>query len=100
VIDEKKPRYTKFQYGFPCLASLLRPKSRGTLRIRSQDPFDYPIIDPRYLENRLDVELLIRGKGWDCKPNSNVLDFFEYAYTVIILQISGETRGRRAACER
>jgi len=60
TIEQAKRRDT-FKYGFPCLASLLRPRSRGTLRIRSADPFEYPAIDPQYLEDPYDLALLIRG---------------------------------------
>lgn len=60
TIDQAKRR-DQFEHGFPCLASLLRPKSRGTLRLRSADPFEYPAIDPRYLEKPEDLKLLVRG---------------------------------------
>lgn len=30
---------------------LLRPRSRGTIRLRSPDPHDKPVIDPRYLSD-------------------------------------------------
>nr|KAG5687202.1 hypothetical protein BaRGS_025816 [Batillaria attramentaria] len=55
---EAAKRRDTFKYGFPCLPSLLRPKSRGTLRLRSADPFEYPAIDPRYLEHPDDVALI------------------------------------------
>ena len=32
-------------------AILLRPRSRGTIRLRSADPADKPVIDPRYLSD-------------------------------------------------
>ncbi|XP_061182214.1 L-sorbose 1-dehydrogenase-like [Saccostrea echinata] len=37
------------------------PKSVGEIRLRSSDPFDFPIIDPHYLENPDDVTCFIRG---------------------------------------
>ncbi|CAL1542137.1 unnamed protein product [Lymnaea stagnalis] len=46
---------------FACEASLLRPESRGTIKLRSSDPFDYPLIDPNYLHSKEDVDLLVRG---------------------------------------
>jgi choline dehydrogenase-like flavoprotein len=33
----------------------LRPKSRGTVILQSADPYEYPIIDPNYLEKIEDV---------------------------------------------
>ncbi|KAG5635720.1 hypothetical protein H0H81_010298 [Sphagnurus paluster] len=41
--------------------TLLRPASRGTIRLKSNNPWDHPIIDPRYLEKPEDVEKLVRG---------------------------------------
>ncbi|KAF9497910.1 alcohol oxidase [Pleurotus eryngii] len=38
---------------------LLHPFSRGHVHIRSSDPFDSPIIDPRCLNNATDIELFI-----------------------------------------
>jgi choline dehydrogenase len=46
---------------FTLLPSLLYPKSRGELRLRSPDPGEPPVIDPRYLSEPEDLELLIRG---------------------------------------
>ncbi|XP_052803733.1 L-sorbose 1-dehydrogenase-like [Mya arenaria] len=37
------------------------PKSRGTLRLRSKDPYDYPVIDPRYFSDKRDLEVMIGG---------------------------------------
>ena len=47
--------------GFTVSMSLLDPRSVGTLRLKSSDPFDYPIIDPQYLSDRRDVDAYIRG---------------------------------------
>lgn len=40
---------------------LLHPKSSGELRLRSNDPFDEPLIDPKYLSNEEDIETLVEG---------------------------------------
>ncbi|TDL25641.1 alcohol oxidase [Rickenella mellea] len=40
---------------------LLRPTSLGSITLRSNDPFDAPIIDPRYLTTQHDVDVLVRG---------------------------------------
>ncbi|KAL3868337.1 hypothetical protein ACJMK2_041154 [Sinanodonta woodiana] len=47
--------------GFFGFVGLLHPKSRGTIRLRSRDPFDPPIIDPNYLSEEDDVKTFIRG---------------------------------------
>lgn len=43
------------------LPVLLHPQSRGTVRLRSKNPDDSPIIDPQYLSHPYDVKTLIRG---------------------------------------
>lgn len=39
----------------------MHPKSAGTIRLKSTDPFDYPLIDPRYLEKIEDAMTFVRG---------------------------------------
>src|SRR5690349_11426105 len=43
------------------LATLIYPKSRGTLRLASGDPMAAPLIDPRYLSEPADLEVLAEG---------------------------------------
>lgn len=40
---------------------LLRPKSRGYIRLRSASPHDAPIIDPRYLTHPDDIMTMVEG---------------------------------------
>ncbi|KAH8409080.1 hypothetical protein KR009_006554 [Drosophila setifemur] len=40
---------------------LLRPRSVGSIRLRSGNPFDYPYIFPNYLTDDLDMKTLIEG---------------------------------------
>lgn len=40
---------------------LLHPKSSGELRLQSIDPFDDPLIDPKYLSNIDDIDTIIEG---------------------------------------
>ncbi|XP_050465868.1 glucose dehydrogenase [FAD, quinone] [Cataglyphis hispanica] len=40
---------------------LLRPKSRGMIKLRSTNPFDHPAIYPNYFKNREDMATLIEG---------------------------------------
>ena len=39
----------------------LRPRSRGTVRLKSDNPADMPLIDPNYLSDPYDREMSIRG---------------------------------------
>ena len=48
--------------GFICLPVLLRPKSRGTIRLNTSDPFHDPVIDPKYLTHPDDLDTLVRGE--------------------------------------
>ncbi|XP_012061306.1 PREDICTED: glucose dehydrogenase [FAD, quinone] [Atta cephalotes] len=40
---------------------LLRPKSRGVIKLRSKNPFDYPLIYPNYFKETEDIATLIEG---------------------------------------
>ncbi|KAM3963794.1 glucose dehydrogenase [FAD, quinone] [Aphomia sociella] len=40
---------------------LLRPNTRGYVKLKSSNPFHYPIMNPRYHENALDVARLVEG---------------------------------------
>ncbi|XP_045202169.2 L-sorbose 1-dehydrogenase-like [Mercenaria mercenaria] len=54
--------YTKgFKEGFTLLPILLHPKSRGTIKLNSSDPFDYPDIDPNYFDRTEDMDVLKRA---------------------------------------
>ncbi|GFF90984.1 hypothetical protein IFM61606_08114 [Aspergillus udagawae] len=48
---------------FSIIPIALRPLSSGTITLRSRDPFDAPLIDPRYLsdENENDQKVLVAG---------------------------------------
>ena len=43
------------------MSTLIYPKSRGTLRLTSADPFAAPAIDPNYLDEQADVDVLVSG---------------------------------------
>ena len=53
--------HVKPQDGVTLNACLLRPKSRGVIRLRSANPFDKPIIDNNYLAEPDDLRLEIKG---------------------------------------
>jgi len=46
-------------FDFGLYVSLLRPKSRGYLKLRSNNPFHYPAIQPNYLEEDDDLQTFI-----------------------------------------
>lgn len=43
------------------LATLVRPRSRGWIRLRSADPSHQPIIDPQYYSNPHDIQVMLEG---------------------------------------
>ncbi len=47
--------------GFMIHACQLRPESRGTIKLRSTDPFDTPMIDPNYLATEEDRRVMREG---------------------------------------
>ena len=54
-------RKTVLGHGYSCHVCLLRPRSRGTLRLASADPQVMPLIDPAFLKDPDDVARLVRG---------------------------------------
>jgi choline dehydrogenase-like flavoprotein len=48
-------------HGFGIAAVCLQPRSRGSVRLRSADPADAPDIDPGFLRDPADVEVLVEG---------------------------------------
>jgi choline dehydrogenase-like flavoprotein len=54
-------RKTVFGHGYSCHVCLLRPRSRGSVTLRSADPLAPPRIDPQFLSDPDDVQRLVRG---------------------------------------
>jgi len=54
-------RKTVFGHGYSCHVCLLRPKSRGNVRLASADPKAAPLIDPNFLAEADDMQRLVRG---------------------------------------
>ncbi len=48
-------------HGYSCHVCVLRPKSRGRVALNSANPADAPMIDPAFLEDERDMELLVKG---------------------------------------
>lgn len=54
-------RTASWGHGYSCHVCLLRPRSRGSVRLLDSNPLSAPVIDPNFLAERDDVERLIRG---------------------------------------
>jgi choline dehydrogenase-like flavoprotein len=48
-------------HGVSCHICVLRPRSRGSIRLASPDPFAPPLIDPNFLGNPDDLQRLVKG---------------------------------------
>ncbi|HTG18433.1 MAG TPA: GMC oxidoreductase, partial [Reyranella sp.] len=59
VVDHGRTRMKR--NGYSLHICTLRPQSRGTIRLRSSDPKEHPLIDANYLADRQDLETLIEG---------------------------------------
>jgi len=63
-LKEKAWQYIKPHVGresAAIIATLNRPKSRGSIKLKNGDPFLHPIIDPNYLQEEQDIEAFIDG---------------------------------------
>jgi len=49
------------EHGLTIKVGHIQPKARGTLRLKSKNPSDLPVIDPNYLGDQLDVDANIRA---------------------------------------
>ncbi|NPT56007.1 GMC family oxidoreductase [Paraburkholderia elongata] len=48
-------------HGLSCHVCLLRPRSRGSVTLRSADPQDAPLIDPAFFHDSQDLEDMVAG---------------------------------------
>ncbi|XP_044001625.1 glucose dehydrogenase [FAD, quinone]-like [Aphidius gifuensis] len=75
-----------YQESFVAVPLLLRPKSRGFIKLRSSNINDYPVIVPNYFSHKKDLDTLIEGakfihkmsqtkimKSLNARPNTNVI---------------------------
>ncbi len=54
-------------HGFTVGPTLIRPRSRGRIRLNSRDPFAPPSIEPHYLEDGADLRTLVGGVRMACE---------------------------------
>ncbi len=60
IVDDHN-RKLHLGHGYSCHVCVLRPKSRGTVRLAGVDPFAAPLIDPGFLAAEEDLDTLMRG---------------------------------------
>ncbi|SFB04280.1 Choline dehydrogenase [Collimonas sp. OK607] len=56
---ENHARTLRLGHGFSCHVCLLRPQSKGDVRLRNTNPQDAPLIDPRFLDHPQDLEDMV-----------------------------------------
>ena len=56
--------------GFTILPTLLYPKSRGYVGLKSNDPFAAPLVQPNFFQEKEDLDQLVRG----CKVALDVIN--------------------------
>ncbi len=61
AVLEDHGRKLVWGYGISCHACVLRPESRGTVRLASANASDAPLIDPNYLDDPRDIAVLRTG---------------------------------------
>jgi choline dehydrogenase len=59
VVDHGRTKMK--QNGYSLHVCTLRPESKGTIRLKSKDPNEHPLIDANYLAERKDLDTLIKG---------------------------------------
>ena len=60
-IDLHDLKTYKFDDGFTVLPSLIKPKSRGYVALKSNNPNDFPLIQPNFLSEEEDLKILVEG---------------------------------------
>jgi choline dehydrogenase len=46
---------------FSIYPTLLRPKSKGWIKLKSRDPYEPPLIEPNFFDDEYDMEVLMEG---------------------------------------
>jgi choline dehydrogenase-like flavoprotein len=60
MVDDHS-RKKRLGHGFSCHVCLLRPKSRGSIQLKSKDPAAPPLIDPKFYDDPDDIETMVKG---------------------------------------
>ncbi|MEE3000175.1 MAG: GMC family oxidoreductase N-terminal domain-containing protein [Pseudomonadota bacterium] len=55
------PKIIEYGHGYAAIAVLLRPKSRGTVKLKSANAEDPPAIDPQFYTKEPDLDILLWG---------------------------------------
>lgn len=67
VKDHARDMKASLSHGFSNHVCVLRPKSKGTLKLASADPMAAPLIDPNFLSAPEDVDVMLKGIRLSCQ---------------------------------
>ena len=48
-------------HGYSCHITVLRPESTGEVKLSSSDPFEPPVIDPKFFDKDTDMQVMLDG---------------------------------------
>ena len=60
LVDDHS-RKLHYGHGYSIHSSIMRPKSRGTIKLANNDPYAAPLIDPNYLSHQDDLNIMLLG---------------------------------------
>ena len=60
LVDDHS-RKLHYGHGYSIHSSIMRPKSRGTIKLANNDPYAAPLIDPNYLSHPDDLNIMLLG---------------------------------------
>ena len=97
-LDRDALQEVKDDYGVTVTTVVVKPKSRGHVRLRSADPFEMPSVSPNLLKHEDDMAEMIRGQRYfrrvfETKPLSNRI-------RSIVIPQSDDDETLRAHCKR
>lgn len=61
AVVDNHARTIHANHGYSSHVTLLRPKSTGTVKLTSSNPYDAPHIDPNFFSHSEDMKIMIRG---------------------------------------
>lgn len=63
-LDRDTLNFVEDTYGFTITTVVVKPKSRGTVRLRSANPEDMPLVSPNLLKHADDMRTMIEGQRY------------------------------------
>jgi choline dehydrogenase-like flavoprotein len=99
-LDRDTLSFVEETYGFTVTTVVVKPKSRGTVRLRSANPEDMPLVSPNLLKDPDDMRTMVEGQRFFLKAihTEPLLSRFRKIAIPDPADVSDETM--RAHCKR